>query len=285
MRIVYTAASGESIDFSRGVIRAVSVSGIFPERSIGVEENGTAGGSVISERRGVRKIKLRAAICGDIGRSQAVLSGVLGFSGMGKLAFSDGEKSVGIGCYAEGISAESSVGTDIAEISFLCPNPFFERSGGSDVYVQICGSSGKWEFDDWEISEENETELSEILSGNSAFVPNNGGFDAGCVITAEVLSSVSEIRAVNAGTKEFVGVKGSFSAGDIVIFRCIDGEKGIYLSSTQDNAKLEDITHRIIWGSSFFKIAPNGTRVYISTDTVGMNITAHISLKEYSEGF
>lgn len=285
MKIVYTAASGESIDFSRGLVRAVSVSGIFPERDINVEENGTVGGSVVSERRGVRKIKLRAVICGDIGGSQEVLSEILGFSGMGKLTFESGGKNAGIGCYTEGVSAETSDGTNYAEMIFLCPNPFFERGGGSEVYVQLCGSSGKWEFDDWELSEGNETELSEILSGNSAFVPNDGGFDTGCVITAEVLSSVSEIRAVNAGTKEFIGVRGSFKAGDIVIFRCIDGEKGIYLSSREDNAKQEDITHRIIWGSTFFKIAPNGTRVFISTDTVGMNITAHIGLKEYSEGF
>ena len=133
MRIVYTAASGESLDLSRGLIRAVSVSGIFPERSIEVEENGTVGGSVISERRGVRKIKLRAVICGDIGNSHTVISEIFGFSGMGKLTFSDGEKSVGIGCYAEGISVESTDGTNYAEISFLCPNPFFEKSGGSEV--------------------------------------------------------------------------------------------------------------------------------------------------------
>ena len=107
----------------------------------------------------------------------------------------------------------------------------------------------------------------------------------GCIITAEVLDEVSEIRAVNAGTKEFIGVKGDFSAGDVVIFRCIDGEKGIFLSSIRESAKLEDITHRIIWGSGFWKVAPNGTRVYIRTDKAEENISAHISLKEYSEGF
>ena len=285
MRIVYTAASGESIDLSQGLIRAVSVSGIFPERSIDIEESGTVGGSFVSERRGVRRIKLRTVICGDIGRSQEIISEIFGFSGMGKLTFSDGGKSIGIGCYSEGVSAESTDGTNYAEMSFLCPNPFFERSGGSEVFVQLCGSSGIWEFDDRELSEGDETELSVILSGNSAFVPNDGGFEAGCIITAEVLSDVSEIRAVNVGTKEFIGVKGDFSAGDIVIFRCIDGEKGIFLSSVRDNAKAEDITHRIIWGSSFFKIAPNGTRIRILTDAVGINISAYISLKEFSEGF
>lgn len=285
MRIVFTAASGERLDFSDGLIRAVSVSGIFPERELNTEENGTSGGSVISERRGARRIKLRAAICGEVMRSQAVLSGVLGFSGMGRLTFSEGEKSAEIGCYVKSVLSEVADGTNFAEISFFCPEPFFESGGGSEVFVQLCGTAGKWEFDDWELSEENETELSEILTGNSAFVPNSSGFDAGCIITAEVLSNVSEIRAVNAGTKEFIGVGGEFSAGDIVIFRCIDGKKGIYLSSIRDIAKLEDITHRIIWGSSFFKIAPNGTRVYIRTDTVGMDISAHISLKEYSEGF
>lgn len=285
MKIVYTAASGKSIDLSQGLIRAVSVSGIFPERTLNVEENGTAGGSVISERRGTRNITVRAALCGDIGRSQAVLSEIFGFSGMGRLLFSDGCKAAEIGCYVKGVTAEAADGTNFAEVGFLCPVPFFEMGGGEEVFVQICGTAGKWEFDDWELYEDNETELSEVLSGNSAFVPNGSGFDAGCIITAEVLDEVSEIRAVNAGTKEFIGVKGDFSAGDVVIFRCIDGEKGIFLSSVRESAKLEDITHRIIWGSGFWKVAPNGTRVYIRTDKAEENISAHISLKEYSEGF
>lgn len=285
MKIVYTAASGESIDFSRGLIRAVSVSGIFPEKTLVTEESGSFGGSVVSERRGVRKIKLRAVLCGDIEGLQAALSEVIGSSGTGRLEFSEGEKNAWIGCYSEGITAEVTGGIDYAEMSFLCPNPFFEKGGGSEVFIQICGSSGVWEFDDWELSEDNGTELSVILSGNSAFVPNDGGFESGCIITAEILGPVSEIRAINAGTKEFIGVKGSFSAGDIVIFRCIDGEKGIFLSSVSDEAKLEDITHRIIWGSTFFKIAPNGTRISVKTDTDNTDVTAHIVLKEYSEGF
>lgn len=285
MRVVFTAASGEDLDLSRGLIRAVSVGGIFPERELNVEENGTDGASVVSERRSSRKIKLRAAICGDIGRSQEVLSSVFGFSGMGRLTFIVGEKDIGIGCYVNKVSVEAADGTSFAEIDFFCPNPFFERGGGTEIDVLICGQTGKWEFDDWELYEEELTELSEIFSGSSALVPNNGGFDAGCIVTAEVLGAVSEIRAINVGTKEFIGVKGDFSAGDIVIFRCIDGEKGIFLSSVHDSSKLEDITHRIIWGSSFFKIAPNGTRVRVVTDRVGMNVTANISLKEYSEGF
>lgn len=285
MKIVYKAASGESIDFSEGLIRAVAISGICPERNIGVEENVAAGGVVTSERRGVRRIKLKAAVCGDFERSRDRIASVMGLSGSGWLEIHGTDGIKGIGCYSESVSADIEDGTNYAEIVFLCPNPFFENTSGSDVYVQLCGSSGKWKFDDWELTEENETELSEILSGNSAFVPNNGGFSAGCVITVEVLSEVSEIRAVNAQTKEFVGVRGSFSAGDIVIFRCIDGEKGILLSSRSDNSKLEDITHRIIWGSEFFKIAPGGERVYIRTDRSGMKITAHIGLKEYSEGF
>ncbi|MGN1135179.1 MAG: hypothetical protein ACI4SF_03065 [Oscillospiraceae bacterium] len=285
MKIVYKAASGEGIDFSEGLIRAVSISGICPEKSVGIEENGISGGTVTSECRKVRRIKLKAAICGSFECARDRLASVLGLSGCGQLEIrgTDGVKS--IGCYSESVSADIEDGTNYAEIVFLCPNPFFENTGGADVYVQLCGSSGKWEFDDWELSEENETELSGILSGNSAFVPNNGGFSAGCIITAQVISDVSEIRAVNAQTKEFVGVRGSFSVGDIVIFRCIDGEKGIFLSSINDNSKLEDITHRIIWGSEFFKIAPGGARVYIKTDTGGMKITAHIGLKEYSEGF
>lgn len=288
MRIVYTAASGESIDLSRGDIRAVSISGICPEKSIAVGEGAASGGSIISERRRVRKIKLRVVVCRDFEQDQNALSELFGASGSGRLEIFKEEKSaesIGISCCTESVSAEVCAGTNYADIVLICPDPFFEKSGGSQVYVQLCGSSGKWEFDDWELSEENETELSEILTGNSAFVPNEGGRTSGCVITVEVTSAVSEIRAVNAGTKEFIGVKGGFSSGDIVIFRCIEGEKGIFLSNKYDLSKMEDITHRIIWGSVFFGIAQNGTRVYISTDSGSGNVSAFITLKEYTEGF
>ncbi len=281
MKIVYSSASGDKIDFSSGAVRAVGISGICPEKEISIRE----GSDEISESRGTRRIKLRTVICGDFEKNQSLLIGITSISGLGRLEISGSGGKLGIDCCVKSVEADIISGTNYADIVFICPNPYFENTGSADVYVQICGSTGKWEFDDWEITENEETELSEILIGNSAFVPNSGSFNAGCIITVEMLGDASEVTVINAFTKEFVGVRGNFSAGDIIIFRCIDGEKGIYLSSVYDEGKMENITHRIVWGSEFFKVAVGGVRVSVKTSPIAMRASAFITLKEYSEGF
>lgn len=281
MKIVYSSASGDKIDFSSGDVRAVAISGICPEKEITIHE----GSDEISESRGTRSIKLRTVICGDFEKNQSMLIGITSISGLGRLEISGSGGKLGIDCCVKSVEADIISGTNYADIVFICPNPYFENTGSSDVYVQICGSTGKWKFDDWEISENEETELSEILIGNSAYVPNSGSFNAGCIITVEMLGDASEVTVINASTKKFVGVRGDFSVGDIIIFRCIDGEKGIYLSSVYNEGKMENITHRIVWGSEFFKVAQGGVRVSVNTSPIAMRASAYITLKEYSEGF
>ncbi len=281
MKIIYSSASGDKIDFSSGAVRAVGISGICPEKEISIHEEIDE----ISESRGTRSIKLRIVICGDFEKNQAMLIGITSISGLGRLEILGSGGRLGIDCCVKSVEADIISGTNYADIVFICPNPYFENTGSTDVYVQICGSTGKWEFDDWELSEKEETELSEILIGNSAFVQNSGSFNAGCIITAEILGDTSEVMVINAFTKEFVGVRGDFSAGDIIIFRCFDGKKGIFLSSVYDEGKMENITHRIVWGSEFFKIAQGGTRISVNTLPTAMRASAYITLKEYSEGF
>lgn len=280
MRIVYRAKAGAAIDFSAGLVRATGIKGICPESEI-VIRDGSVGGTVISERSGVRNIVVNTVICGDFERSHRFITEVLGISGGGRLEIHSLDSILSIECYVKSVSSSVANGTNVAAIEFVCPNPNFEQenTGYSDTCVQICGNFGVWEFDGWELTEENGVELSSIFTGSSAFVPNDNSFDSGCVITVELQSVFSYVSAVNAKTKEFVGVKGDFVSGDIIVFRCIDGEKGVFLSNVGDTRKYENITHRIIWGSSFFKIPPSGARVLIRTNTDNKFITANIRLR------
>lgn len=284
IRVVYVNSDGTELDMSCGSIRAVSAGGILPYRSVYIDESGIFdGGSIVSERCGTRRIKLRLALCGGFSEAEGRLSEIFGRGGEGALYFYRSGVGRRIGCFAEDISSENIGGTDFAEVSLLCPYPFFESI--EERSFQICGTENLTEFDDWELTEENETELSALKAGNSVFAENNGGYEAGCVIAVEVLRSVSGLRAVNADTKEFIGVRGSFAPGDIVYFRTGDGDKGIFLSAKYDLSKNEDITSRIVWGSSFFKIAPGGSRIYIVSDGGTDGLSAQVTFTERSEGF
>lgn len=283
IRVVYVNSDGAELDMSCGSIRAVSADGILPYRSVYIDESGVFdGGAIVSERCGTRRIKLRLALCGGASEAEARLSEIFGRGGEGKLYFYRGGTGRRIGCFAENISTEKSGGTDYVVVSLLCPYPFFES-----VYersFQICGTENMTEFDDWELTERDETELSSIKTGNSVFAENGGGYEAGCVISVEVMRAVSGLRVVNADTKEFIGVRGSFSQGDIVCFCTADGDKGIFLMSRYDMSKNEDITSRILWGSSFFKIAVGGSRIYITSDDGTDGLSAHVTFTERSEG-
>lgn len=284
IKVVYENSAGAELDMSCGSIRAVSADGILPYRSVYIDESGVFdGGAIVSERCGTRRIKLRLALCGGSSEAERQLSEIFGRGGEGKLYFYRGGSGRCIGCFAENISSENSGGTDLAEVSLLCPYPFFESV--SDRTFQICGTENMIEFEGWELTEENETELSSIKSGNSVFAENSGGYETGCVIAAEIMRTLSGLRVVNADTKEFIGVRGTFSPGDIVYFRTEDGDKGIFLSSRYDTSKNEDITSRIVWGSSFFKIAPGGSRVYITSEAGTDGLSAQVVFTERSEGF
>jgi hypothetical protein len=286
MRIVYESPDGEEFDLSGGEMRAVSVDGILPYRSISIDESGIYdGGEVVSERCGTREITVKTALCGGFVSAQKKLSGIFGKSGegtFGRLYFYTGDDGKSIRCIPEKVSATAESGIVYATITFICPYPFFESIESRTFH--ICGAEDLLEFDDWELTEENGTELSQIKTGNSVFAENDGGYGAGCVITVEFTGKTGDFRVYNADTKEFVGVKGSFGAGDIVYIDTEDGEKGITLSSIYDLSMSEDITFRIEWGSEFFEIASGGSRVYITSADGTDNINADVTFTERSEG-
>lgn len=283
IRVVFANSAGAELDMSCGSIRAVGADGILPYRSVYIDENGDFdGGAMVSERCGTRRIKLRLALCGGFAEAEGRLSEIFGRGGEGILYFYRSGFGKCIGCFAENISSENIGGTDYAVVSLLCPYPFFESV--EERSFQICGTEDMIEFDGWELTEGNEMELSSIKAGNSVFAENNGGYETGCVIAAEVMRTVSGLRVVNADTKEFIGVTGSFAPGDIVYFYTEDGEKGIFLSSRYDMSKWEDITSRIVWGSSFFKIAAGGSRIYITSDSGTDGLSAKVTFTERSEG-
>lgn len=280
--LVFVNSDGKSLDFSSGRIRCVSVGGLFAGRSVIVDENCLFdGGEVISERCGVRRITLNAALCGGFAAAEEALSGI--FSGdSGRLYFYRHDSACSIGCVIEEIDSDAENGVVFAKLTLLCPYPFFEVT--ESRCFQICGTDDLWEFDDWEMTEEELTELSSVISESSVFVENDGNYETGCLINVRVLRTVSEIKVVNVGTKEFIGVTGTFSAGDIIEFCTKDGEKSITLLSSYDSSKSEDITSRIKWGSSFFKIAAGGTRLYVVSDSETEGLSAYVTFTERSDG-
>ena len=157
------------------------------------------------------------------------------------------------------------------QVSLLCGDPYFIKDGALTL---ICGDNAMWEFDDWELSEEDAFEFGKLSSGSSAFISNDGETDAGCIIRAEVKSSVNGIKIVQASSKEYIALKGTFSAGEIITIDTRSRRKAIKLSSVTSDTET-DIMSRLIWGSTFFSIPRGGCQVYAALDngSDALNIT------------
>lgn len=262
MKIYYINPSGTRFDFGDD-IKITQVSGINPSCNVTMSENAFGDGAdYISERTSSRNITLTLCPCCDYDEARLRLGKLFYGNGEGTLGFIyDNGEERSIQCRFESITAVLTARCGTMQVSLLCDDPYFIKDGEP---ILICGDSDLWEFDNWEIYEDELFEFSKISIGASAAVYNEGEIDAGCIIQINVKSSVNGIKITQKPSSEFIALRGDFYAGDIITIDTRPRRISIKLTSvTSDTEK--DIMSRLIWGSTFFSI-PRG-RCRISAET------------------
>ncbi len=279
----YVGGDGSVISFGK-LFSLDSAEGTEPYASVSAEENAFFDGAeYISSHVGARRITLSVSVKGTGAEERRRLYKAFRTGNEGTLYFRWGENTRKIRCRTEKITMKAETAAQSFKITLLCVNPYFENE--ESVSYCLCGSADLWEFDCMELPEENVFEFSSLIDRNSTLTVNNGDVAVGCVIRAEIGAPfVRGIKITHKGTKEFIAVSGSFTAGDVVIFDTRDGSKGISLSRKNNSSYLRDITDRIVWGSEFFRIPVGKGRVHIAADGGLNGISASITFTERFEG-
>ena len=259
MKIAFENNCGERVDFSSGMIRAVKAEGITPYSTVEFAESSLYdGGELMSEYIQTRRIVITAVLCSKRESQLHALSSVIGAQGGGRLIFETGGGSAEIACYAENSDIVYESVPARIKLTFVCLSPFFEYTGTGGRFVQICGTAGRLEFA-WEIYETDNI-LSEFAGSRSVLIKNNGSVSCGCVITADVLRSTSDIRAVNASTGEYIKLEGEWQAGCRLVIDTRSGRKGVVCHYPDGSS--EDVIYRLEWGSDFFALPSGESRIY-----------------------
>ena len=146
-----------------------------------------------------------------------------------------------IPCYVEKINMPVAERICTAQISLVCPDPYWMSS--AEESVTILGVNGAWQFP-WEIPQ---------TGFEIASVYNDGEADIGCVFTIYTRTNAKNPRLENINSFEWFELEIDLYAGDKVIISTVKGHKTVILE--RDGVNTNIINNRV-WGSTFLQLSP-----------------------------
>ncbi|MGN1304987.1 MAG: phage distal tail protein [Oscillospiraceae bacterium] len=281
MRIYYINPDGKRFDFEDG-IKVTQVSGINPSCAVTMEENAFGDGAdYIGERINSRNILLTLYPCCDYDEARTILGKIFYGNGEGKLGFIyDNGEERRITCRFESMTAVLTARPGTIQVSLLCSDPYFYKDGPLTL---ICGVVDLWEFDDWELPEEDSFEFGNISSGRSTVVSNDGEVDSGCIIRIGINFHIDGVKIIKAYTDDYIALRGPFDPGDIITIDTRPRRKAIKLGNIHSTAET-DIMPRLIWGSTFFSIPRGGGRIIVERESGDRSFDVTMQIDERYRG-
>lgn len=268
MRVYYINPDGKRFDLW-GDFEVTQASGINPSSTVTMNENAFGDGAdYVGERINSRNIVLMLYPCCNYDDARLKLGKIFYGNGEGTLGFiyDNGDERT-IKCRFESLNAVLAARPGTMQVSLLCGDPYFIKEGPLTL---ICGNIASWEFDGWELPEDNTFEFDELSTNPSAVVSNDGETDSGCIIRIEMKVTASGLKIQKAYSNEYIALRGTFEYGDIITIDTRPRRKAITLRNASSNVET-DILPRLIWGSTFFSV-PRGKCKIVAESNDGIEV-------------
>lgn len=197
-----------------------------PTAAINVAVNANFDGSTYtSSRMGERNIVIQFAIEGNVEQNRIELYKVLRPKAPCRVRYSNNHRNVYIDGYVESFDCNFFNEKEVAQISILCPYPYF--SDDMDVDFDFSTITPLFEFP-FDIDSDG-IEFSTIVLGEEKNIINNGDIETGMLIQFTAAGGVTNPKLINTVTNEKVLVNLSLSAGDVLEINTNRGKKSVKL--------------------------------------------------------
>ena len=219
--------SGEILRLTRDNNYAITgVEGLTPvAANINTSTAGINDGVVYnSARLGYRNIVLTIRITQDAEKNRIKLYNYFQTKQFCTLYFSNDTRDVCISGYVETFECDLFVLGQTAQISIICPNPYFKST--TETVNSGSAVTAAFEFP----TEFNGVEFSTETANTTVTIPNNGDISAGMDISINFTGNVSTPVIRNALTGEYFRLNRDFVAGDKVTINTRNGEKSVILT-------------------------------------------------------
>lgn len=217
-----------------------------------------------------RNIVISLTINGDIEANRQKLYRIFPRKTACTVYFKNANRDVKIKGYVETIECDPFVMREKAQISIICPRPYFEDL--ATIYAELTATLAMFEFP-FAIEEDNPIPFSEATDYPIAEIMNEGDAEAGCIISIEVNDTIQGIKIINTSTQQFFYLDSAFVDHDKITISTISGQMGV---TRERGGTKTNILNYVGANSAWLRLAP-GVNYFTYTiddgDTEDVDIT------------
>lgn len=275
------------IENSRGAIleltdneenyQVTDISGLNPPNATINTSNyaNSDGSSFNSSKISNREIVITIYINGDVQKNRLTLYKYFRNKEWCKLYYTDDSRDVFIEGYVQTLEVNAFVQKQVAQISILCPNPYFKDI--ETIIQSISKSIKKFTFP-FSININEPIAFSYIELEKITNVINDSESETGLIINVLFMGTVNklEIRNIDTG-KNFI-IDYEFIKGDKLVINCNRGNKSVTLTREAVNYNLIPYVRN---GSTFFQLGIGDNNFSFLADEGADDMLVDINFKYY----
>lgn len=193
-----------------------------------------------------------------------------------RLYYKNATRDVYIDGYVKSMQIELFNKKQIAQITILCPEPFF--NGTSNEIIDFSSVESLFEFP---FSIEEPIEFGSISVQNELNMINNGDVETGFIIYIRARGSVTDPTIYNVDTNEYIKLNISLEPGDEIYINTRKKQKTIQLTS---DGETSNIIGNLVSGSTWFTLAPGDNIFGITAEVSPENMDVYCILTDQFEG-
>lgn len=230
-----------------------------------------------SSKLQTRNLVLTIKINGNVEQNRLLLYSYFKTKDWCKFYYTNESLDVSIEGYVESVECDLFTNSEIAQISILCPYPYFKSL--SEILTDSSKSIPQFYFP-FSINVGSPIIISTLDESSGIAVYNGSESETGAMVQINILDACSSIEIKNVTTGDDFEINYSFLANDTVVINTNKGQKSIKLIR---NGVITNIFSAIQSGSVFFQLAPGVNNFeYLVDNSAANNDEITITFRYYN---
>ncbi len=233
------------------------------------------GSSFSSSKLQNREIVITVYINGDVQKNRLTLYKYFRSKEWCKIYYKNESRDVYIEGYVQTLEVPQFVQKEVAQISILCPNPYFKDM--KKIIQSISKIIKKFTFP-FSINENEPIPFSSLKLEKTTNIINDSESKTGLIIEVKFIGNVKKLELRNIDTGEKFIIDYNFTKNDKLIINCNKGSKSVILE--RDGIRYNLIPY-VRKGFTFFQLEPGDNVFSFLADDGIDDILVDINFKYY----
>lgn len=267
-------ALGESYDLTADKrFRVIDIDGLSPVPvNINTSEGSGDGAIFNSAFMQPRNIVITVVFCGDIETTRAAFYRIFPEKKSCTIVFSNKIRAARITGYMETNTIDLFSQRQQAQVSLLCPNPWFESQTPEDFIPSYSVPLFSAPFS---IEEGEPIPVSEVVDHPTSLIINSGDVECGFAAVVDFTGAVEGLRFANETAGTWFKLDYSFAAGDKLT---LDTRSGRLAVKVMRGTTVTNLLRYMVSGSRWLKLAVGANRLGVTADSGIDNAAVTISV-------